>query len=106
MLAKWIKLRIKPELRHEFLAAIEVDALGSEGDEPGCARFNVLQDMEDDNVYYFYEVYKDEAAVAAHRAAPHTPSGKPLLTPWTARRSALKPAPSFRPTQNIGSLNS
>ena len=27
--------------------------------------------MEDENVYYFYEVYKDEAAVLAHRAAPH-----------------------------------
>ena len=71
MLAKWIKIRIKPELRHEFLAAIEVDALGSEGDEPGCARFNVLQDAEDENTYYFYEVYKNEAARLEHRAAPH-----------------------------------
>jgi quinol monooxygenase YgiN len=71
MIAKWVKVRIKPELRDEFLKAIEVDALGSEQDEPGCARFNVLQDMEDENVYYFYEVYKDEAAVLAHRAAPH-----------------------------------
>lgn len=71
MIAKWIKVRIKPDQRQRFLDAIEVDALGSERDEPGCARFNVLQDIEDDNVYYFYEVYKDEAAVEAHRAAPH-----------------------------------
>ncbi|MBT5110316.1 MAG: antibiotic biosynthesis monooxygenase [Rhodospirillaceae bacterium] len=71
MIAKWIKVRIKPDQRQRFLDAIEVDALGSEQDEPGCARFNVLQDIEDDNVYYFYEVYKDEAAVEAHRAAPH-----------------------------------
>lgn len=71
MIAKWIKVRIQPELRQEFLDAIEVDALGSERDEPDCARFNVLQDTEDDAVYYFYEVYKDEAAVDAHRAAPH-----------------------------------
>lgn len=71
MIAKWIKVRIKPDQRQRFLDAIEVDALGSERDEPGCARFNVLQDVEDDNVYYFYEVYDDEAAVEAHRAAPH-----------------------------------
>lgn len=71
MIAKWIKARIKPEMRQKFLDAIEVDALGSEGDEPGCVRFNVLQDDTDANVYYFYEVYVDEAAVAAHRAAPH-----------------------------------
>jgi quinol monooxygenase YgiN len=34
-------------------------------------RFNVLQDAQDQNVYYFYEVYRDEAALEAHRAAPH-----------------------------------
>ncbi|MCG8548068.1 MAG: antibiotic biosynthesis monooxygenase [Alphaproteobacteria bacterium] len=71
MIAKWVKVRIKPERRQEFLDAIEVDALGSERDEPGCMRFNVVQDMADENVYYFYEVYRDEAAVDAHRAAPH-----------------------------------
>ena len=71
MIAIWVKVTIKPELRREFLEAIEVDALGSEGDEPGCARFNVLQDTADENVYYFYEVYKDADAQAAHRAAPH-----------------------------------
>ncbi len=71
MLAMLVKVRIKPELRQRFLQAIEVDALGSERDEPGCLRFNVLQDAQDENVYYFYEVYKDQAAVEAHRAMPH-----------------------------------
>jgi quinol monooxygenase YgiN len=71
MLALWVKVRIKPEARERFLKAIEVDALGSEGDEPGCLCFNVLQDREDANVYYFMEVYRDEAALEAHRAAPH-----------------------------------
>ena len=71
MIAIWVKVRIKPQMRQEFLEAIEVDALGSERDEPGCACFNVLQDTQDEAVYYFYEVYKDEAAVQAHRAASH-----------------------------------
>ncbi|MDH3702870.1 MAG: antibiotic biosynthesis monooxygenase [Alphaproteobacteria bacterium] len=71
MIAKWVRVKIKPEMRQRFLDAIEVDALGSEQDEPGCVRFNVLQDVTDENVYYFYEVYVDEAAVDAHRAAPH-----------------------------------
>lgn len=71
MLALWVKVRVKPEARERFLQAIEVDALGSERDEPGCIRFNVLRDQEDPNVYYFFEVYRDEAAVEAHRAAPH-----------------------------------
>ena len=71
MLALWVKVRIKPEKRDEFLKAIEVDAIGSERDEAGCLCFNVLQDRQDANVYYFMEVYRDEAALEAHRAAPH-----------------------------------
>ena len=71
MLAMWVKVRIKPEQRQRFLDAIEVDALGSERDEPGCLRFNVLQDEKDPNVYYFHEVYKDQAALEAHRTMPH-----------------------------------
>ena len=71
MLALWVKVRIKPQQRERFLEAIEVDALGSERDEPGCLRFNVLQDEKDPNIYYFFEVYKDQAALEAHRAMPH-----------------------------------
>src|SRR5213082_113448 len=71
MIALWVKVRVKPEGRERFLKAIEVDALCSERDEPGCLRFNVLQDAQDQNVYYFYEAYCDEAALEAHRAAPH-----------------------------------
>ena len=71
MLVNLVKVRVKPEQRQRFLQAIEHDALGSERDEPGCLRFNVLRDTADENVYYFYEVYPDEAALEAHRAAPH-----------------------------------
>jgi autoinducer 2-degrading protein len=82
MLAMLVKARIKPEMRQRFLHAIEVDALGSERDEPGCLRFNVLQDAEDQDVYYFYEVYRDQAALEAHRAAPH-------YAVWRAAADAL-----------------
>ena len=71
MLAMCVKVRIKPDQRKRFLDAIEADALGSERDEPGCLRFNVLQDEKDPNVYYFFEVYKDQAALEAHRTMPH-----------------------------------
>jgi (4S)-4-hydroxy-5-phosphonooxypentane-2,3-dione isomerase len=73
MLALWVKVRVRPEpeLQEKFRKAIEADALGSERDEPGCLRFNVLQDAADANVYYFFEVYQDEAALAAHRTMPH-----------------------------------
>lgn len=86
MIALWVKVRVKPEGRERFLKAIEVDAEGSERDEPGCLRFNVLRDDQDQNVYYFYEVYRDEAALEAHRAAPH-------YAVWRAAADTLDGAP-------------
>ena len=53
MLPMWVKARVKREQRQRLLEAIEVDALRSERDEPGCLRFNVLQDKQDENVFYF-----------------------------------------------------
>lgn len=86
MLALWVKVRVKPEARERFLKAIEVDAVGSERDEPGCLRFNVLHDEQDQNVYYFFEVYRDAAALEAHRAAPH-------YAVWRAASDTLDGAP-------------
>jgi autoinducer 2-degrading protein len=94
MLAMWVKVRVKPDARERFLEAIEVDALGSERDEPGCMRFNVLQDGQDQNVYYFYEVYRDEAALEAHRAAPH-------YAVWRAAADTLDGAPQATRCQTV-----
>ena len=71
MLVNIVKVRVKPEQRERFLEAIEVDCTGSNRDEPGCARFDVLQDVNDADVYYFYEAYEDQAAIDRHRAMPH-----------------------------------
>ncbi|HLZ29628.1 MAG TPA: putative quinol monooxygenase [Chloroflexota bacterium] len=71
MLVNLVKVRIKPEKRQLFLQAIEHDALASERDEPGCLRFNVIRDTQDENVYFFYEVSVDQAALGAHRTMPH-----------------------------------
>jgi autoinducer 2-degrading protein len=58
-------------MRDRFLAAAEDDATSSVRDEPGCLRFDVLQDNADPDRYFFYEVYRDEAAFGAHGQAPH-----------------------------------
>ena len=71
MYALIVSVHVKPERNEEFLRAIEEDGRGSREDEPGCLRFDVLQDKSDQHHYFFYEVYRDEAAVEAHRAAPH-----------------------------------
>jgi autoinducer 2-degrading protein len=94
MLAMWVKVRVKPDERERFLKAIEVDALGSERDETGCLRFNVLQDAQDQNVYYFFEAYRDEAALEAHRAAPH-------YAVWRAAADTLDAPPQATRCQTV-----
>ena len=71
MFGVWVKVRVRPDQRERFLAAIEVDAIGSEREEPGCLRFNVLKNPEEENTYYFYEVYADQTAFEAHQSTPH-----------------------------------
>jgi len=66
-----VKFQIKPEFREQFMKASLGDAQGANHDEPGCLRFDVIQDEADPNRIYFYEVYKDEAAVQEHLKAPH-----------------------------------
>jgi autoinducer 2-degrading protein len=67
-----VSLKVKPDKREQFLAAALDDSACSVRDEPGCVRFDVIQDINDQNHYYFYEVYHDEAAFQAHTQMPHT----------------------------------
>ncbi len=71
MIALIVSLQVVPGRLEEFLAAIRVNAERSFTDEPGCARFDVTQDVTDDHHFFFYELYDDQAAVEAHRATPH-----------------------------------
>jgi len=39
--------------------------------EPGCVQYAGHQSIEDPRRFMFYEVYKDQAALEAHRNSPH-----------------------------------
>jgi len=71
MIALIVSLHVVPERRDDFTAAIATNAERTFTDEPGCLSFDVTQDLADPHHFVFYELYADEAAVAAHRAAPH-----------------------------------
>jgi (4S)-4-hydroxy-5-phosphonooxypentane-2,3-dione isomerase len=45
-------------------------------------RFDVIQDRDDMNRFYFYEVYRDEAALEAHRQTPHFKLYAEKVQPW------------------------
>ena len=71
MIALIVSLDVIPERLDDFTAAITANAERTFADEPGCLHFDVTQDLTDPHHFVFYELYTDEEAVAAHRAAPH-----------------------------------
>lgn len=71
MIALNVSLEVHAERLEEFLAAIKENAERSFNDEPGCRYFDVTQDVKNPLHFIFYELYEDEAAVEAHRQAPH-----------------------------------
>lgn len=75
-------IQIKDGHKDAFIEAMLDDAKGSVNDEPGCLRFDVIQDSDDPNRIWLYEVYVDEAAFEAHRQAPHFIKWRNTVKDW------------------------
>ena len=84
MRALVVTIQIKPEHKDAFMEAMLDDARGSVQNEPGCLRFDVVEDTEDPNRIHLYEVYRDDAAIAAHREAPHYLKWRETVKDWHA----------------------
>ena len=75
-------IQIKPGHRDSFVEEIVADARGSVSDEPGCLRFDVIQDANESNRIWLYEVYKDEAAFQEHGRSPHLIRWRDAVKDW------------------------
>ncbi len=71
MFVLMVGIRIPAQHRDEALSVLTEDARTSERDEPGCHRFDLLQDEGDPEVIRIYEVYQDRAAHKYHREQPY-----------------------------------
>ena len=66
------------------MEALMEDASGSVNNEPGCLRFDVLEDSEEPNRIYLMEEYRDEAAFQAHTQQPHMTQWRDTVKDWFA----------------------
>ena len=82
MISIFVTIQVKPEFMDQFVEASFSDARGAVGDEPGCFRFDILRDQSDPNRLHLYEVYADEAALEAHRQAPHYLKWRSTIDDW------------------------
>ncbi len=62
-------VRIKPGMRDEFVRLIEPNARGA-ASEPGCIRFDLIQDRSDDHLVWFVEYYHSEEDFHIHQKTP------------------------------------
>jgi autoinducer 2-degrading protein len=99
MFALFVTIQVKPEHREAFIEATMGDANGSNNDEPGCLRFDVLQDNQDPSRMYLYEVYKDrESWEVAHRETPHYLKWRETVQDWFAAETVRTEAtPVYAP---------
>ena len=95
-----VTIKIKPEHRDAFMEAMMDDARGSNNDEPGCLRFDVLQDEEDPDTIHLYEAYLDQAALEAHRQAPHYIRWRDTVQDWFAEPPVRRMCANVFPPDN------
>ena len=90
MLIVHVHVHVKPESVEEFRQATIENACASV-QEPGIARFDVMQLEDDATRFVLTEVYRTPEAVAAHKETAHYAKWRDAVAPMMAEpRTALK----------------
>ena len=89
MVAIIVILEIDPERIDEFLEVITANAEASRR-EPGCLRFEVSRQADQDNLFALAEAYVDHEAMVAHTQTPHFAVWKEKSPGFVAKRWAVK----------------
>jgi autoinducer 2-degrading protein len=92
-----VTIDIKPGFRERFVEAMLEDARGSLASEPGCVRFDVIQDEKQPNRIYLYEVYRDRAAFDHHMTTPHFIRWRDTVRDWFLSPPVVGSGPSIFP---------
>lgn len=78
--------QIKDSHREHFIEEMIEDARGSLENEPGCLRFDIIQDPEDPNRIWLYEIYRDKQAFQQHIETPHFKKWRDTVQDWQEDR--------------------
>lgn len=79
-------IRVKPEHLDDFVRHV-VDHAARSLDEPGCLRYDVLQDAGDPLTICLYEVFRSEADLDVHHEQEHYHAWMALSREWRDRAS-------------------
>jgi len=65
-----VDVKVNPGSAAEFIAATKKNMRGSRL-EPGCVRFDIMQDPEDENSFKLYEAYQTPEDITTHKSTEH-----------------------------------
>ncbi|MES2694337.1 MAG: antibiotic biosynthesis monooxygenase [Verrucomicrobiota bacterium] len=95
MLIVHVQVRVKPENVEAFKTATLANARASV-QEPGIARFDVVQQADDPTRFVLVEAYRTPAAPAAHKETAHYATWRDTVAPMMAEpRTSVKFANVF-----------
>jgi (4S)-4-hydroxy-5-phosphonooxypentane-2,3-dione isomerase len=100
MLVVHVHVRVKPESVGEFRQAT-VENARSSVQEPGIARFDVVQQQDDATRFVLIEVYRTPEAAGAHKETAHYAKWRDAVAPMMAEpRKSVKYAAVFPDEQD------
>lgn len=79
-----VDVEVVPDQLEGFLDATEENAMASRK-ESGVVRFDVLSDRDDPTHVVLVEIYRDEAAAAAHKDTGHYQRWRDIVAQMMAR---------------------
>ena len=90
MQALIVEFLIRPIHVQAFAAAIDANARVSRETEPGCRQFDVCRDPAQEQLFFLYELYDDEAAVQAHLQSAHFRAFSEATGAWVERKTVRR----------------
>ncbi len=100
MLIVHVHVRVKPESVEDFAQAT-IENARSSVQEPGIARFDVVQQQDDATRFVLIEVYRSPDAAAAHKETAHYAKWRDTVAAMMAEpRHSVKFSAVFPETQD------
>jgi (4S)-4-hydroxy-5-phosphonooxypentane-2,3-dione isomerase len=87
VIVKWL---VKADHLDAFLETIRWHIDSTRKNEPGCLRFDLCQEEDNPRAFWLYEVYQDDAALAAHAQSASLPKLRENIPLWVEERTLVK----------------
>ena len=92
-----LKLKVGAGKEAEFERAFSTQARGVRADEPGNRAYELFRSRREPQSYVVFEVWEDEAALKAHKSAPHMVANRATMVSVVEGRPELETFDVVRP---------